>query len=320
MRRFQRIYIEISNVCNVQCSFCPTVDRQKQVMSAGQFRSVLERVAPHTSEVYLHLMGEPLGHPQLAEIIQACTDLKVAAKITTNGLLLIGNKVDLLLQPIVRQVNFSLHSFTDNFAEQSPRTYLQRLFKFAARARLERPDLYVNFRLWDLNEEQQGLTVNAAMRQMINDEFQVDLERLRQDVRRRKKVLLGGRIAAHFDSRFVWPALDAPRQGTRGTCHGLGTHVGIHADGTVVPCCLDKEAVLRLGNIFEQSLDEVAESPRAEAMRAGFERGELVEALCQHCQFATRFRRKLSAAAERAADAAGLRPHAGVDVAQNARA
>jgi radical SAM protein with 4Fe4S-binding SPASM domain len=287
--RFRRVYIEISNICNLKCSFCPEVERQSKVMNPELFRRVLGEVAPFTNEVCLHLMGEPLGHPQFKEIIRSCEDVAVPVNLTTNGMLLHGERSELLLRPIIRQLNISVQSFEANFPNQDPTNYMRRIFQFSRRAIDERPDLYVNYRLWDMRLPTEVSEENSRIKLMIEQEFHTDLESRLIDIRRKKAVRLAGRIYVDFDTRFDWPSLTMPFRSEQGTCHGLINHVGIHADGTVVPCCLDKEAVLSLGNLQTETFSQIVSSERARTMVEGFQRGQLVEDLCQKCTFVSRF-------------------------------
>ena len=290
MKRYRRAYIEISNICNLQCSFCPEVERAKHVMELERFERVVAEAAPLVDEVCLHLMGEPLHHPAFAEIIAACARHGVPVNLTTNATLLNGARRAVALHPIVRQVNISAHSFAANFPGVDVTPYARRILDFARQALTERPDLYVNLRLWDLAEPTALSSENAALRRLIETEFAVALDGV--DVRRKKRHPLAGRVAVNFDSRFTWPSPQLPRRTDQGFCHGLGNHFGVHADGTVVPCCLDKEAVLALGNCASDPLAEVLEGPRATKIRDGFQRGELVEDLCRRCPFVARFDRK----------------------------
>ena len=63
------------------------------------------------------------------------------------------------------------------------------------------------------------------------------------------------------------------------------------ADGTVVPCCLDSEGEIALGNLFETDMETILSSPRARAMREGLTAGKMIEPLCQKCTYARRFRK-----------------------------
>ncbi len=293
MKRFRRVNVEISNICNLKCSFCPEVKRDKQIMSPEFFAHLLPQLAPITDEICLHLMGEPLGHPEFARIVELCEEHQLPINLTTNGVLLNSDRPEILLKSIFRQINFSVHSFVANFPGRDVRPYMSKIFRFAARAQQLRPDLYINYRIWDLSDPQSLSDENALVRELIAEQYQFDFSELKVDLRRKKGFRLGdSRVYLNFDSRFDWPSLDLAWRSEVGTCHALNTHFGILADGQVVPCCLDKEAVISLGNLHHQTLHEILHSDRAQAMRLGFDRGLLVEELCKHCSFVSRFDRK----------------------------
>lgn len=287
-KRFTKVNIEISNVCNLQCSFCPEVIRSKKLMDLDLFRNIIQQVAPLTEQVCFHLMGDPLVHPKLSELIGICEENQVKIFFVTNGVLLREKQVELLLNPTIRQVNFSLHSFHDNFGDKDPTAYLSRIFSFTERAFIERPELYINYRLWNLNDPRGTATNNKSMLHRIAEHFGVELPQ-EFDVRRKKSILIKNRLYLHFDTEFVWPDLALPVLGTKGTCYGLDSHFGILADGTVVPCCLDKEAAIPLGKVQESSIVDILDNPRSQAILKGFRERRLVESLCQRCQYIERF-------------------------------
>lgn len=287
-KRFAKVHIEISNICNLQCSFCPEVIRAKKLIDVDLFAQIVRQVAPLTEQVAFHLMGDPLVHPQLGELVEICHRFETKIFMVTNGVLMREAQSELLLHPAFRQVNFSLHSFFDNFPERDPSAYLERIFAYCERALVERPDLYLNFRLWNLREVRGQSSRNHEMLERIADRFAVEVPRT-VNVRAQKSYRLKNRLYLHFDTEFVWPGADLPVLGTRGTCYGLSTHFGILVDGTVVPCCLDKEGAIPLGRVQEQPILEILDSPRAQAILAGFRARKLTEGLCQRCQYIERF-------------------------------
>lgn len=290
MHQFKRIHVEISNICNLKCSFCPEVGKSRRTMTPEEFTQVVSQIAGRTEEIVLHLLGEPLNHPQLDQILDACSAYSLPVAVVTNGILLHGARVEYLLRPIVRQVSFSLQSFEDNFPQQDPLNYLRKLKYFVDRAESERPELYINFRFWDLDGVNARETnLNSRMRQALAEVFTFSWDDVHVDLRRRKNHRIRGRIYLHFDSRFEWPRLDMPVRSKRGFCHGLSGHVGIHADGTVVPCCLDQNAAIPLGNVFQERFEDILEGPRARNISEGFARRELREDLCQRCTYIQRF-------------------------------
>lgn len=293
--QFNRIHIEISNACNLQCSFCPEVLRKKDYMSVSKFKVILDRVSPFTREISLHLMGEPLMHRQLDQILDAAFSAGMPVNLTTNGVLLNEAKEVLLLHSAIRQINFSLQSYPDNFPERNPALYLEKIVNFSKKAEMIRPDLYINFRFWNLEQDSTESRQNEALFEFLERNLEIEIPRT-VDVKFRKGRHLRGRMYAHFDSRFEWPSLENAYRGDVGTCKALQNHMGVLSDGTVVPCCLDKEGKIPLGNVLENNFDEIFNSDRTQKMLKGFKCGRLVEDLCKHCSYIKRFDKQTKSA------------------------
>ena len=109
--KFRKIYLEISNVCNLKCSFCPGTARTPKMMSEAEFRALMPKLRPWSDFLYFHLMGEPLLHPQLERFLQIAGEAGFRVILTTNGTLLERQKELLLASPGLHKVNISLHSF-----------------------------------------------------------------------------------------------------------------------------------------------------------------------------------------------------------------
>ncbi len=289
----ERIYLEISNICNLQCSFCPVVIREKQVLNPVNFKNILGQAKPLAKQVCLHLMGEPLTHPNFKEVLDISDELSVPIQITTNGVVIENKSKHLFNCKSLRQINFSLQSYKDNFPNRPLEDYLNPIFDFCEKLNELRPEVYINLRLWQQNRNEDiGQEVQEII-SLVEDRFKLKINRGIQ-VENIKSKRIWNKLYLHFDSHFDWPSFNLPFQGTKGTCHALSSHVGIHADGTVVPCCLDKEAQIPLGNCLEQDLKEILKSKRALAMKKGFENNSLVEKLCQHCTYINRFKKKMN--------------------------
>ena len=114
MKRFNKIYLEISNICNLACRFCPGTRRAPRALSEQEFASLLPKIVPYTDYLYFHLMGEPLCHPQLKSFLDMAGDAGLKVIITTNGTLLSENCDVLLSSKALHKVNISLHAFEAN--------------------------------------------------------------------------------------------------------------------------------------------------------------------------------------------------------------
>lgn len=287
--RLQRVYVEITNVCNLRCSFCPGTKRAAAFMAPAFFGRVMEQVAPLTGQICLHVLGEPLLHPQFPEIMERSAAAGIEVNLTTNGLLLDRRGELLLAAPALRQVNFSLQALrtSDDF----DRDALERILSFCLQAMRQRPELYINLRLWTLDDRHDPMLgdFNAPVLDRVAQRLGIALP---APTAGRKSLRLTGRVYLHADTVFDWPGDLTGEAQAQGFCHALSTHCAILADGTVCPCCLDAEGRLALGNLHEAPLVEILAAPRARAMRQGFARGELTEEVCRHCTYCRRFQSK----------------------------
>jgi len=256
-------------------------------MDLAEFESILKEVAPLTEMVCLHLLGEPLAHPKFSEILDICEKYNTQIDLTTNGILIKRHQARILNASCIRQVNFSLQAFKDNFPDRDIDPYLLPIFEFAKSSHVLRPALYINYRLW--NQESND-SDNEDIFFKIESYFNIKINR-NIETGAIKSKNIWNRLYLHFDSRFEWPSFALPHQSKQGRCHGAVNHIGIHADGAVVPCCLDKNAAINLGNVKEQSLKDIISSERFVNMRNGFLNGVRVERFCQHCSFINRFDR-----------------------------
>lgn len=289
-KRFHKINIEISNICNLQCSFCPEVIRQKQLMSEALFEKIIQQVSGLTEMVCFHLMGDPLVHPSLGTFVDICQKYQVPIFLVTNGVLLQKKQLEVLLKPAFHQVNFSLHSFSDNYPDRDPSAYLEKIFAYTEMAFAQCPQMYINYRLWNLATIKGEDIKNTHILKRIEERFGGTLSN-HVDVKNQKSIKIKNRLYLHFDTEFIWPSLDLPVLGTQGSCYGLKSHFGILVDGTVVPCCLDKEGRIPLGNLNDEGLTilDVLSNEKSQRILNGFRNNQLIEDLCRRCQYITRF-------------------------------
>ena len=276
-KRFSRVYLEITNICNKNCSFCPGTIRDRRMMSEDEFRRAAEALRPYTDYLYFHLMGEPLCHPELPKFIRIATDMGYRCAVTTNGSLLERRGAE-LLDSGVYKVNISVHSF-EGCDESAHREYLRSCVDFADAASAK--GILTVMRLW--NKGHDG-GKNDFVYRLLRESFPDGEWRIgERGARIRHKLHL------EYGDRFDWPDMNAPLGDCRVFCYGLQDHMGVLCDGTAVPCCLDRDGLLSLGNIFESPLDHILASERAEAIRRGFEKRVAAEELCRRCGYARRF-------------------------------
>lgn len=289
--KFRKVYCEISNSCNLKCDFCPSSTDsgiEKQFMDEKLFAQLVPQLKPLAYLLCLHVMGEPMYHPDLGRFLDICSEHKMNVSIVTNGTLLSAHHQQLLMHPAVTQVNFSLQSFEGNFPEVDNKEYLNSIFEFIERTFNERQDLRINLRLWNSENFEISMIRNKTIIEHIQDYFKIPSEVI--DNLSHLGNRLKGYLYLNFADRFEWPRMDMPIQSEHGTCPALKNQFGILADGTLIPCCLDKDGVISLGNCRTNTVQEILDSDRAMTMLNGFKKCDLVEPICKRCTYIKRFR------------------------------
>ena len=261
---FKKVYVEITNNCNLDCYFCIKNKRNKKYISIDEFKVLLDKLEGYTNYLYFHVMGEPLMHPGINELIDLAST-RYRVNITTNGYLI--NKIK--NNKGIRQINISLHSYDTKY-KKSLDNYLNNIFDSVDS--LVNNGTVINYRLW-VNSVNKYEIINK-----LNDKYNCNIEN-------NKKLKLANNIYYEAEEEFVWPSMNNDYYSENGTCMGTRSHIGILVDGTVVPCCLDSEGIINLGNIYKSNLDDIINSAKFKAIKEGFLNNKKMEMLCKKCCF-----------------------------------
>ena len=273
---YSRVYVEITNICNRSCSFCHGHSRVPGRMGREDFVRILEQLEGKTKYLCYHLMGEPLTHPELPLFLRMAEEKGFRSVITTNGTLLKDRGAELIAAG-PHKVSISLHSFEGEEGDAFDR-YLEETAAFAQAA--VEAGIIVVFRLWNRG-------CDGGKNSSILDLFRRRLPGPWAENTRGYRIR--DRLFLEWGDRFQWPDREAAERGDSVFCYGLQDHFGILLDGSVVPCCLDSDGVITLGNVFREELEQILTSPRAEAMVQGFRCRTATEDLCRRCGYASRF-------------------------------
>lgn len=292
MKKFKKIYLEITSVCNLACSFCPPTERAKQFISVEDFSKRLEEIKPYTDFIYLHVKGEPLLHPELDKLLDISHEKGFKVNITTNGTLINKTKHKLLNKSALRQMNFSLHSFDGHAEFKDKKEYVENILSFIKEATSQSKTI-VSLRLWNLTQDNVTNLKRQRNRQIleiIEKEFDLNYK-IEEILLPGSGVKIAESIFINQDYEFQWPALHEEEDNGKGFCYGLRDQAGILTNGIVIPCCLDGEGVINLGNINDTSFVDIIEGDRAKRIIEGFSRRVAVEELCRKCGYRKRFGR-----------------------------
>ena len=290
MKKFKKFYIEITNVCNLACNFCPQTRRQSEFMEIETFSKILDQIKPHTDYIYFHVKGEPLLHPKIDEFLDLSYEKGFQVNITTNGTLINKMKDKLMMKPALRQVNFSLHSLYGNKDYDNQEEYINNILSFVKESR-ETTKVIISLRLWNLEQNNTANLENKRNQEMldvIEKEFNLSYK-IQEKVSPGYGLKIADRVYLNQDHVFQWPDLKEKEDDGIGFCYGLRNQVAILVDGTVVPCCLDGEGVINLGNINITHFSQIIESDKANYIFDGFSRRYAVEELCRKCRYRKKF-------------------------------
>ena len=263
---YKKVYLEITNDCNLACSFCIKNKRKKEYMTKNNFNYILDKLKPYTKYLYFHILGEPLIHPKINEFIDIASEY-YKVNITTNGYL-INNIKD---NKKIRQINISLHSFNPKY-NISLNDYINNIFIVVDKLC---EYTYISYRLW-VNNKYASDIIN-----LINKKYNTNLElnNIKNNTTISKNIFIS------INEEFIWPDLNNDYYNENGTCYALKDHIGILVDGTIVPCCLDSRGIIKLGNIYNDSLDKVINSEKYKNMLEGFKNNKKCELLCRKCNY-----------------------------------
>ena len=285
---FHRVHIEVTNICGLACSFCPPKLLPSKIMPIPLFKTVLDQLQGKTRELAFHIMGDPFTLSSLGEYLDIAHASKFQVALTTSGHYLAITPESTLFHPAVKQINVSLNSFNKGGSKLSFDTYMDGVAALCTTKLQSYPKPFINLRVWNLDDQNSEADFNAKLFTKLSEVFDQELSPERLFETRPKSFRLASKVLLHFDRYFEWPTLSNPVE-SEGSCYGLTSHFGILADGRVVPCCLDAEGVITLGDVNNEPLSAILGSERSLSIRQGFAQGKACEELCRKCHYKLRF-------------------------------
>lgn len=282
--KFHKVYIELTNICGLECSFCPTKNTKTKTMNLEFFEKILIQLQPYTKDIAFHVFGDPLTLSNLEKYLDISVKYNFKVHITTTGYYLHKFDLNIFLHKAIKQINFSLNSYNKNEMGFELNEYMEPMFQLCDLKLKEKIHSFINFRLWNLDENNSEDKFNNDVFQLLSNRFNIDLSNLNYEKSKR----LENQILIDFDKYFKWPTLK-DKETTNGYCHGLSSQIAILANGTVVPCCLDSFGIIDLGNLHNQKLKDILFSKKSLDIVNGFNQNIAVEELCKKCTFKNRF-------------------------------
>lgn len=268
---FRKVYIEITNVCNLSCHFCAQTNRKKAFMTVHCFEEVIKKVQPFSDYIYLHILGEPLIHPDISQFFDLAEKYGLKVVLVTNGTKLFELGDMLLSKKALHKINVSLHALEANPTLDKD-NYLGFCFSFCKKA--SGKGVVSVMRLWNGGTQNK---LNKEIEEKMHKAFSGDWKE------NTKGFTIGEKLFLEYADRFNWCEDNEKSECVR--CYALKDQFGVLCDGSVVPCCIDSEGTLCMGNIFKQELSEILSGNKAKTLREGFDKGKAVFDTCKKCGF-----------------------------------
>ena len=271
----------------MSCSFCIPTKREKAFMKVEDFEEIVKKIQGYTDLITLHVKGEPFMHPNLKELLQICEKYKLKVNITTNATLLSKQLQTIITSRAIRQINLSIHSIKQNGDNKlKEKEYVKQVIQSVRKITQETP-IIISYRLWNLESIKEN-EHNKNILDILEKEYQITnlLERAKQE----EYIKLDENVFLNQDEMFEWPTIRREIISKKGKCQGLRNQIAILVDGSVVPCCLDQDGDIVLGNILKDSLSSILESDQVKRIKNGFENNILEEPLCQRCGYRKKFK------------------------------
>ncbi|PAF41902.1 radical SAM/SPASM domain-containing protein [Helicobacter sp. 11S02596-1] len=274
MSKFKKIYIELSDICGLKCSFCPAPKGVRKTMPLDLFARVCQQSAPLCERIAFHVLGDPCKVQNLGDYLRIAKQYDLQVDLVTSGFYLQPSIFTLLLSPPIAQVSISLNAGFDR-RNHTPKDYLENILNFCTYKILNDTPNFINLRLQDSTLDDLSWVKDTILEAfgVANTGFQT-------------RFRLGKKVFLNITKTFEWPKI-APQNisNPKKYCHGLISQIAILSDGSVVPCCVDSSGKINLGNLKQDNLANILTTPRASRIREGFMRGEACEELCKHCAY-----------------------------------
>lgn len=267
----KRVYLEITNSCNLNCPFC-TNDKGNGFLTLQEIDDYLNQIKPFCNYIYLHILGEPTLHSNFNEILDLLDKKAFSLQLVTNGTLL-HKYPNILTHKCLRKLSISIHSINNIDIDDK---YFETINKLIH----ENTNSYIELRFYDKEN------LDTKLKDYLNylkHEFSFEITPKLNSYKLKQNTYV------YFEELFKWPNINDPYLSDIGTCHGAIDMIAINSNSDVTICCLDPKAINSIGNLKKQTLNDILDSDVYKQYVLDFKDHKLTSKLCQKCSYRLRF-------------------------------
>ena len=243
------LQLEPTNHCNLRCISCPRdrMTRRKGYMEFGLFKKIIDDAAGEgVKRVHLYLHGEPLLHPEIANMIAYIKSRGMGITLTTNGMLLDREKALSILQSGVNSADY----FTFSMLGCSSQVH-EGIMRGVNHERVVQ-------NITDLLKTRKERGINGPIVQTIFYQMPENAHEAHDYMTRWKDVVDQALFVAGFSESFAhYKHGNGAQRVRRRTCKQIWERMTIHWNGDVSLCCEDVDGDIVLGNLEKQSVREL---------------------------------------------------------------
>lgn len=268
----KRVYLEITNSCNLNCPFCD-YPKGHDFLSIDEIKDYLKQIKPYCNYVYLHIIGEPLLHPDFDEVLNTLDDMDMQLQLVTNGTLLYKYP-DILNHSCLRKLSISVHSVNGINIDTDYFKTIDRLIETET-------DKNIELRFYD--KDNLSDNINNYLSQ-LEKKYSFTITSKTDSYRIKDNVYI------YYQKLFKWPDINDEIISSNGTCHGAIDMIAINSKSEVTLCCLDPLGLNSIGNLKKNTLKDILESNQYLKYIESFKNHQLISDLCKRCTYRLRFK------------------------------
>jgi radical SAM protein with 4Fe4S-binding SPASM domain len=285
------ISVEPTTSCNLRCPECPSglrsFTRPTGMLKTGLFQNVIDQLAPSLSYLIFYFQGEPYLNLSFLDMVSYASSKKIYTATSTNA-----------------------HYLTDQAARRTVESGLDRLIISIDGTTQE---TYESYRVGGMLEKVIEGTKNiVAWKKKLKsrtphlifqflvvkpNEHQIeDVQKLAKDLGVNEVAFKTAQIYDYKNGSDLIPTIDRYSRYTRqenGTyeiknqlldhCWKMWHSCVITWDGKVVPCCFDKDAHFVLGDLTQNSFQEIWRGEQYTEFRSTLLRSRSEIEMCKNC-------------------------------------
>lgn len=290
------ISIEPTTYCNLQCLECPSGQRKftrnTGYLSINLFQTIIHQLKKNLIACTLYFQGEPLLHKDIFKFIKILKVNHIHSIISTNGMLISQSIAEKLILSGLNTLIVSVDGTTNETYKKyrvggDLNTVLKGIsFLIEARKRLKKhkPYIIVQF-LVTADNEHQIKEIKQLVKNLGVDKLHLKTVQL-YDYKHGHKLMPKNNKYSRYKQQT--DGTYKVKSKMQNKCKRMWTSCVFTWDGWVVPCCFDKDADNKMGNISKENFSKIWLGSKYTQFRKQLKKHRTSISICRNCTEGTK--------------------------------